>query len=711
MKKSSPTFSKTASASDSQKTEGVTQASLRQANLNWDAQGQPKSEEFDDFYFNTDSGIDESRYVFINPSKLTQRWQLHNGTFTVLETGFGTGLNFILTWFEWINFQRSQSSPLQNEQASNHLHFISIEKFPLDKAQIAQALALFPQLSDLTDQLIAEYPLLIKGFHSLQFKDQNLTLTLIFDDVAAALPQLNGPVDAWYLDGFAPAKNPDMWTDSLYSSMARLSREKTSLATFTAAGDVRRGLTASGFKLQKVTGFGMKREMMHGTFIQSQGPLENPLNHIKPWLKPAAKPVEHIAIIGAGIAGCTTAYALARRGIKVTIIDQHGIATEASGNPQGAMYAKLAAGEATHSDIYVQGYLQSLRWLHQQLEPGDGWDNCGLIQLASTEKEAKRQQKFIENTHYPKQLLHSVSREEASDISGLTMNNGGLFFPEAGWVSPLRLCQQLVKHPLISVEKKAITSLVKQEDHWSLADGSEIRASDANSANRDTCSYSHVIIACANQSQKLLPNCYLPTKSIRGQLTYLDQQEGDKRGIQLKTVLCGKGYIAPAENGKYCLGASYNIKDDETALRFKDQQKNFEYLEDFGEEFQQLHQALKSAESKASTENLLPGRTGFRCTTPDYLPMTGPLMDDESFDKDFTAIRKNLARYPRQAAKFHSGLYLNMGHGSRGLTSAPLCAELIAAYICEENFPLAQDHAEALLPARFYIREMVRNKR
>jgi tRNA 5-methylaminomethyl-2-thiouridine biosynthesis bifunctional protein len=700
LKKSSPAFNKTASASDSHTPEAVTQASLRQANLNWDAQGQPKSEEFDDFYFNTDSGIDESRYVFINPSKLTQRWQDHHGTFTVLETGFGTGLNFILTWFEWINFQRSQSSPVQNQQASNHLHFISIEKFPLDKAQIAQALALFPQLSDLTDQLIAEYPLLIKGFHSLQFKDQNLTLTLIFDDVAAALPQLNGPIDAWYLDGFAPAKNPDMWTDALYSSMARLSRKKTSLATFTAAGDVRRGLLAAGFKLQKVTGFGMKREMMHGTFIQSQGPLENPLNHIKPWLKPAAKPVEHIAIIGAGIAGCTTAYALARRGIKVTIIDQHGIATEASGNPQGAMYAKLAAGEATHSDIYVQGYLQSLRWLYQQLEPGDGWDNCGLIQLASTEKEAKRQQKFIENTHYPKQLLHSLSREEASDISGLTMNNGGLFFPEAGWVSPLRLCQQLIKHPLISVEKKAITSLVKQGDHWLLTDDSASGASDS-----DNRQYSHVIIACANQSQKLLPHCYLPTKSIRGQLTYLDKQEGDKRGIHLKTVLCGKGYIAPAENGKYCLGASYNIKDDETALRLKDQQKNFEYLEDFGEEFKQLHQTLKS------TESLLPGRTGFRCTTPDYLPMTGPLMDDDAFDKDFTAIRKNLARYPRQAAKFHSGLYLNIGHGSRGLTSAPLCAELIAAYICEENFPLAKDHAEALLPARFYIREMVRNKR
>ena len=716
-------------ASSSITPNSLTQASLRQASLKWDEQGQPKSEEFDDFYFNTDSGIDESRYVFINPSRLPQRWQNHKGSFTVLETGFGTGLNFILTWLEWIEFQNDKNKSNQeqlseSQQVSNHLHFISIEKFPLDKAQIAQALALFPQLNSLSDQLIAEYPLLIKGFHSLQFKDHSMTLTLIFDDVSSALPQLNGPIDAWYLDGFAPAKNPDMWTDALYSSMARLSRDKTSLATFTAAGDVRRGLSAAGFKLNKVTGFGLKREMMHGSFIQSQGPLANPLDHIKPWLKPHAKAISHIAIIGAGIAGCTTAYALARRGIKVTIIDQHGIATEASGNPQGAMYAKLAAGEATHSDIYVQGYLQSLRWLHQHLEPGDGWDNCGLIQLASSEKEVKRQQKFIENTHYPKQLLHSLTSAEASAISGLTMSSGGLFFPEAGWVSPLRLCQQLVKHPLIQLQTMPISELRQRDNGWQLinspstlnnvkndvtSNNDYATEQDPSSASENT--FSHVVIACANQSQQLLSDCYLPTKSIRGQLTYLekdecDRQLGGEKIITLKTVLCGKGYIAPADNGKYCLGASYNIKDNETELRVSDQLKNFDYLKDFGEEFQSLHQNLLQQDSM-----LLPGRTGFRCTTPDYLPMAGPLLDEEAFDSDFTAVRKNLMRYPRQEAKFHSGLYLNIGHGSRGLTSAPLCAELIASYICEENFPLAKDHAEALLPGRFLIREMVRNKR
>jgi tRNA 5-methylaminomethyl-2-thiouridine biosynthesis bifunctional protein len=682
---------------------GLTQADLCKAKIDWDKQGQPFSEQFEDVYFNTDSGIDESRFVFIEPSRLQERWQKHEGSFTLVETGFGTGLNFLLTWLEWIAFQRSNQkvdSSSNESQQSNHLHFISIEKYPLDKEQLAQALKLFPQLKDIGEQLIAQYPLLITGFHSLQFEHYNLTLTLVFDDVRHALPQLKGPVDAWFLDGFAPAKNPDMWTSELYSTMAQLSRKDTSVATFTAAGDVRRGLQGNGFKLNKVPGLGMKREIMHGTFTQYQGPLPNKFEHIKPWLSPPSKAIKKVAIIGAGIAGCTTAHALARRGIAVTIFDGNGIATEASGNPQGAMYAKLAAGEATHSDIYVQGYLQALRWLHHHLEIGDGWDNCGLIQLASTEKETLRQQKFIENTDYPEQLLHLLTKEEASAISGLNMDNGGLFFPQAGWVSPQRLCQQLTKHPLISLQQERITELTESESK------SKNQAENKQWQLNQYTGYSHVVIACANQSQQLLPNSYLPTKSIRGQLTYLEQSAMKGVKIPLKTVLCGKGYIAPANNGSYCLGASYNIRDDETEMRLTDHQKNLNYLDDFGQEFQQLHQELNNRNAPE-----FPGRTGFRCTTPDYLPMAGPLVDESTFDEEFTAVRKNLARYPRQEAKFHSGLYLNIGHGSRGLTSAPLCAELIASYLCEENFPLAKEHAEALLPNRFLIREMVRNKR
>lgn len=675
----------------------VSQSELQQAKIQWDEQGQPFSEKYADVYFNTDSGIDESRHVFINPSKLHSHWRQHKGSFTLVETGFGTGLNFLLTWLEWIAFQKTMRTETCTKDISNHLHFISIEKFPLSKEQIQKALSLFPELKELSDSLINQYPLLIKGFHSIQFEGNNLTLTLIFDDVTSALHQLNGPVDAWYLDGFAPAKNPDMWKDELYASMARLSRANTSLATFTAAGDVRRGLIGSGFNINKVSGFGMKRESMHGSFIQSQGPLISKYESIKPWLAPcnhssASSTTKKIAIIGAGIAGCSTAYALARRGIAVTLIDKHGIATEASGNPQGAMYAKLAAGEATHSDIYIQGYLQSLRWLHQHLERKEGWDNCGLIQLASTEKEQLRQQKFIRNTDYPKALLHELTKKDAENISGVTLQSGGLFFPEAGWVNPQKLCQKLIKDELITLEKKHVSTLDYSEEKqsWLL---------------NDQDIYSHVIVACANQSQELLQASYLPTKSIRGQLTYLDQSLSPQ-AAKLKTVLCGKGYIAPAKNNSFCLGASYNIKDNEAEMRIEDHLKNLDYLDDFGLEFQELKTKLVKQEKQQ-----YPGRTGFRCTTPDYLPMVGPLIDEISFDKDFNDIRKNLARYPRQDCSFHNNLYLNIGHGSRGLTSAPLCAELIAAYICNENFPLAKDHAEALLPGRFFIREMVRNKR
>ena len=362
---------------------------LNSPNLNWNDQGLPVSEQFDDVYFSKESGIDESRYVFVQNNNLPAAWNHKAGTFTIFETGFGTGLNFLVTWQLW-----RQQIATQKPGASSHLHFISVEKFPLNKDELQKALALWPELNEFSAQLIEQYPLLIEGFHSIQFKNEQLTLTLIFDDVANALTMLNGKIDAWYLDGFAPAKNPDMWSDTLFRSMARLSHNNgenhSTVATFTAAGLVKRGLKGAGFKVEKVKGFGRKREMLIGTFQQTQGPIKEDYSAYKPWMRctPSKTNAQNkVAIIGAGLAGATTAYALSRRGISCDIYDEKGIAQGASGNPQGAIYAKLAAGEARHTDIYVQGYLQSLRWIQDQLIAGEDWDNCGLIQIASSEKE------------------------------------------------------------------------------------------------------------------------------------------------------------------------------------------------------------------------------------------------------------------------------------------------------------------------------------
>ena len=671
---------------------------LNSPNLNWNDHGLPVSEQFDDVYFSKESGIDESRYVFVQNNNLPDAWHHKTGTFSIFETGFGTGLNFLVTWQLWR--QRQQAD------AANHLHFISVEKFPLNKDELQKALALWPELSELSQQLIGQYPLLIEGFHSIQFKAEQLTLTLIFDDVANALPKLNGKIDAWYLDGFAPAKNPDMWSETLFRSMARLSYSndtyQSTVATFTAAGLVKRGLKGAGFNVQKIKGFGRKREMLIGNFKQTQGPVKEDYSVYKPWMRNqpftslinSAKSVEanKVAIIGAGLAGATTAYALSRRSIGCDIYDEKGIAQGASGNPQGAIYAKLAAGEARHTDIYVQGYLQSLRWAQDHLITGEDWDACGLIQIASSEKENVRQQKFVENDRYPAELIRYLDKQQVAELSGINPQAPGLYFPAAGWVSPAVFCEKLIQQSEAELITAKITSINKEGDHWLL-----------NNADGSSASYQQVIFACAYQAKELLPDSYLPVKSIRGQVSYLPAQE---QAPALKTVLCGKGYVSPPKDDQFCFGATYNLGEFDETVRSVDHEKNLEHLAEFGSEFQNYSAPW------ADTEKLreLNGRVGFRCTTPDYLPMVGPVLNDAEFKEDFASLRRNATRYPQHPAPMMKGVYLNIGHGSRGLSSGPLCAELLAAYICGENFPIAMEHAEALHPGRFLIRNMIRNK-
>lgn len=669
-------------------------AALNSPHLNWNEEGLPVSEQFDDVYFSKESGIDESRYVFVQNNKLPEAWQRKNGTFSIFETGFGTGLNFLVSWQLW-----RQHRAEQNPDSCQHLHFISVEKFPLNKTELQQALSLWPELAEFSQQLIAQYPLLIEGFHSLQFKDECLTLTLIFEDVAQALPKLNGKIDAWYLDGFAPAKNPDMWSDTLFRSMARLSYNNgethSSVATFTAAGLVKRGLKGAGFNVEKVKGFGRKREMLIGQFQQTQGPVKEDYSSNKPWLRNKPIPASgqtRVAIIGAGLAGASTAYALSRRGIHCDIYDEKGIAQGASGNPQGAIYAKLAAGEARHTDIYVQGYLQSLRWLEDQLTNTKDWHNCGLIQIASSEKEKLRQQKFVASERYPAELIRYLDEQQVAQIAGTNPEAPGLFFPAAGWVSPTALCHKLIQHSGAKLITNKVNAINKEDNHWLI-----------NTHDDDATPYQHIVFACAYQATDLLPDSYLPVKSIRGQVSYL---ASDENAPELKTVLCGKGYVSPAKDGQFCFGATYNLGEFDPSLNTLDHLQNLNHLSEFGQQFQ-TYAAPWKTESQLEHIN---GRVGFRCTTPDYLPMVGPVLNDAEFKQQFASLRRNATRYPQHPAPMMDGLHLNIGHGSRGLSSAPLCAELLSAYICGESFPMAMEHAEALHPGRFLIRNMIRNK-
>ena len=266
-------------------------------------------------------------------------------------------------------------------------------------------------------------------------------------------------------------------------------------------------------------------------------------------------------------------------------------------------------------------------------------------------------------------MIRYLDEEQVAELSGINPQAPGLYFPAAGWVSPAAFCEKLIRQSEATLTTAKITAIDKEDGHWLLskADGS-------------TQKYQQVIFACAYQATELLPDSYLPVKSIRGQVSYLPVNEN---APELKTVLCGKGYISPAKSDQFCFGATYNLGEFDENIRTVDHEKNLEHLAEFGHEFQNYSAPW------ADTEKLpeLNGRVGFRCTTPDYLPMVGPVLDDAEFKQEFANLRRNATRYPQNPAPMKDGLYLNIGHGSRGLSSGPLCAELLAAYLCGGELP------------------------
>ena len=217
--------------------------------------GVPKSKQFDDVYFSADNGLAESEYVFLDGNHLPCGWQAQE-RFTICETGFGTGLNFLTAWkcFE------------ETTGAHQKLDFISFEKYPVESEEIELFLHRWVEFFDgRLHRLAQRYPPALPGFHRVVLNDR-VTLTLIFDDVNEAIPRVDASVDAWFLDGFKPSTNPDMWSETVFEHMARLSYEGTRFATFTAAGAVRRGLQNAGFLVEKIKGYGRKRDMTIGVF-------------------------------------------------------------------------------------------------------------------------------------------------------------------------------------------------------------------------------------------------------------------------------------------------------------------------------------------------------------------------------------------------------------------------------------------------------------
>ncbi|MFI8736851.1 bifunctional tRNA (5-methylaminomethyl-2-thiouridine)(34)-methyltransferase MnmD/FAD-dependent 5-carboxymethylaminomethyl-2-thiouridine(34) oxidoreductase MnmC [Ectopseudomonas toyotomiensis] len=644
------------------------------AQLDWDERGQPLSRSYGDIYFSQENGLEETRYVFLANNDLATRFAaLADGEcLNIGETGFGTGLNFLCAWqlFE------------QQAPAGARLHFVSVEKYPLHHDDLQRALALWPELAPFSTELLAQYRAIHPGFQRLLLADGRVVLTLLIGDAMEQLPQLDARIDAWFLDGFNPAKNPEMWTPELFAELARLSSAGTTLGTFTSAGVVRRALNAAGFQMRRVPGLGKKWEVLKGHFIG------NPQGEGKPWFARPARPApeKHAVVIGAGLAGCATAASLAARGWRVSLLERHAaVACEASGNPQGVLYLKLSAHGTTLSRLIVAGFGHTRRLL-ERLQRGADWDACGVLQLAFDDKEAARQGKLAA---FPADLLHSVGREQAEALAGIGLPAGGLFYPDAGWVHPPALCRQLVQHPLIELRPyQEALSLSRQDDRWRV-DGPSGTLVEAPV----------LVLACAAEIGRLLPDANLPLKRIRGQISRLP---ANALSSQLRTVVCAEGYVAPPRDGEHTLGASFDFHSDDLTPSVAEHAGNLELLREISKDLtERLHaQTLDPA--------TLEGRAAFRCTSPDYLPIVGPLADAEAFAETYAVLAKDARQVPDASCPWLHGLYINSGHGSRGLISAPLAGELIAAWLEDEPLPLPREVAEACHPNRFMLRTLIR---
>ncbi|CAH0207395.1 bifunctional tRNA (5-methylaminomethyl-2-thiouridine)(34)-methyltransferase MnmD/FAD-dependent 5-carboxymethylaminomethyl-2-thiouridine(34) oxidoreductase MnmC [Pseudomonas brassicacearum] len=652
------------------------------AQLDWDDQGRPRSRVFDDVYFSDQSGLEETRYVFLEQNNLAERFAAlaDDGRLVIGETGFGTGLNFLCAWqlFE-------QCAP-----AGARLHFVSVEKYPLSPEDLRRALALWPQLSLQAAQLLEQYVAIHQGFQRLVLANGRVTLTLLIGDALEQLPQLDGQIDAWFLDGFAPARNPEMWTAELFAELARLAAPGATLSTFTSTGWVRRLLNAAGFKMKRTPGIGHKWEILRGVFLgwPEQTPMPSPA---KPWY---ARPMPHTGerralVIGGGLAGCASAASLAARGWQVTLLERHaGLAEEASGNPQGVLYLKLSAHGTALSQMILSGFGYTRRVL-EQLQRGVDWDACGVLQLAFTSKEAERQAQLAEA--FPRDLLHPLDQSEAQARSGIGLACGGLFYPEGGWVHPPALCRWQASGPAIDVQPHHdVLHLRRVDGQWQAWDG-----------ERCVASAPVAILASAAEIKRFEPAADLPLKRIRGQITRLPQTA---RSQSLATVVCAEGYVAPPRLGEHTLGASFDFNSDDLTPTAAEHAGNLQMLEEISLDL------VDRLNAGSLDPERLEGRAAFRCTSPDYLPIVGPLADRQAFTEAYAALGKDARQVPDAPCPWLDGLYINSGHGSRGLITAPLSGELIAAWLDNEPLPLPRSVAEAGHPNRFALRALIRGK-
>lgn len=585
-----------------------------------------KSRRFEDIYFSSQDGLAETRLVFIAGNMIPERL-LGRDHFVVAETGFGTGLNFLA--------MLAQLESLGD--AAPHLHFISTEIAPLYADQITAALALWPEFDHLRAELTGKLPPRFPGPHRRHFLNGRVTLDLLYGDSIAMLEQADFKADAWFLDGFTPARNPLMWNDRLFSLIAEHAAPGGSLASFTAAGDVRRGLEKAGFEITRHDGYGNKRHRITGLFKGRVGD-SLPVSGLG-----SEKP-KRIAIIGAGIAGASVAASLQRYGHDPLVLSAGSQPADgASGNIAAVQAPRLTATDQ------VAGRFSLTAWDYARYRARETGASLAdeTVLLAHHEKEQRRQQKISE-LGWPEDVFSMAERDQTAAVTGIHNEQRGMVFAEGGTVDPAAFVTASLAGVELMLNTRVERIDLQQDEILIHHQNGHIEAD--------------LVVFAAGYGLVDLVGPYLP--ECRFQVTAGHVSHLDGASLGLRSGMSFGGYMARSGDGQIALGASFDHHDPAKPLpplNEAQHQANLDLLPD-------------AVHAHLDQRQIIGGRTSLRLASPDRQPIAGKLSEK---------------------------LYVLAGLGARGMVTAPLLGEHIASLILGLPSPLGHAMQKLVDPHRF----------
>lgn len=626
--------------------------------IDWSDDSTPRASAFGDIYFSREGGLTESETVFLAGCGLPDAWR-GKDRFAIAELGFGSGLNALAVWSAWKKTRSSHAI----------LHVSSVEAFPLARADAARALANFPDVSDLATILLERWPVRAYAPQRLWVPEDGFALTLHTGEADVVLAGWAGALDAWFLDGFAPARNQAMWSPEVLAHVGRLSRPGTRLATFTVAGDVRRGLEAAGFAVEKKPGFANKRERLEARFTNGAPPRSPRARAGSKATGPGAiyprAPAhpKRVAILGAGVAGAACAHALARRGVETIVLEAAPeLGAGASGNPAGLVMPRLDRGDTPARELFLAAYIHAIR-TYEELG-GDVFTRCGVEERASQE-DAAALADLLNDPPLPPHWFAATAE-------------GAALHAQAGIVRPKRAIEAWLAHALLMSEAP-VHALERAGGSWILRapDGYALLKADA------------VVLACGAALKQFAPASFLPIALSRGQIEW-----GEGRAP--KHAIAGGNYVAPFDGG-VLFGATFDKAGD--AADFAPSTRS---------RAQNIAALTKLAPEIAESLGALQSRAALRATTPDRMPIAGLMPDADAWRARYAGLAQGRKPDTSEPPPAHAGVYVIGGLGARGLTLAPLLGEEIAAEMCGEPSILSLRARDAIHPARFLHRALKR---